>query len=47
MFEERRNLTELDSGNLRLAIPLVFILLMLTALACGDKNTYVPPPPPR
>ena len=21
--------------------------LLITALACGEKNTYVPPPPPK
>jgi RND family efflux transporter MFP subunit len=44
MVEEKHSLSRGRGLIAKLALPMV--LLVLT-LACGDKNTYVPPPPPK
>ena len=47
MVEGRKNLKGRDGRTLKLAITMALMALLLTALACGEKNTYVPPPPPK
>jgi RND family efflux transporter MFP subunit len=42
MVEGRRNLLRHGGRVLKMVLA-----LLLTALACGEKNTYVPPPPPK
>lgn len=44
MVKDRRSLIWCGGSALKVTLSLA---LLLTALACGDRNTYVPPPPPK
>ena len=47
MVEGRSNLNGRDGRTLKLAIAMGLHALLIMVLACGEKNTYVPPPPPK
>ncbi len=47
MAKGRRNLSGRDGRTLQLAIAMALMTLLIMVLACGEKNTYVPPPPPK
>jgi RND family efflux transporter MFP subunit len=48
MVEGNRSSNRCDGRGFKVVIAVTLaVALLLTALACGEKNTYVPPPPPK
>jgi RND family efflux transporter MFP subunit len=47
MIEAERSLIRCGGRGFQVAIGLALVALLVMALACGEKNTYVPPPPPK